>query len=128
LPVAQLILRGFLSCAAASRVKIYGWFNAGFNVSSSNRGKFANAPTAYCIDPNSIQPDQQVLYIERLPDTVQTDHVDWGFRFAQRYGMDYRFTTGKGYFSNQLLGKNNLYGYDPVMAYAIFTFRKWRRE
>jgi hypothetical protein len=34
------------------------------------------------------------------------------------YGLDYRFTTAKGYFSDQLLGKNNTYGYDPVMAYV----------
>jgi hypothetical protein len=30
-----------------------------------------------------------VLYIERLPDTVQNDHFDWGFL----YSVDYRYTT-----------------------------------
>jgi len=65
-----------------------------------------------------VQPDQEVLYIERQPDTVQTDHFDWGFRLTNLYGIDYRFTTAKGYFSNQLLGKNLEYGYDPVMAYV----------
>lgn len=104
-----------------SRIKIYGWINAGFNVSSSNNtslGKFANAPAAYYLIPNSIQLDQATLYIERLPDTVQADHFDWGFRLTNLYGLDYRFTTAKGYLSNQLLGKNNTYGYDPVMAYV----------
>ena len=46
--------------------------------------------------PIAPPPDQQVLYIERLPDTVQTDHIDWGFRIAQLYGQDYRYTTIKG--------------------------------
>lgn len=104
-----------------SRIKIYGWINGGFNVSSSNNttlGKFANAPAAYYVIPNSIQLDQATLYIERLPDTVQTDHFDWGFRLTNLYGLDYRFTTAKGYLSDQLLGKNNTYGYDPVMAYV----------
>ena len=66
-----------------------------------------------------------MLYIERQPDTVQTDHFDWGFRFANLYGIDYRFTTSKGFFSQQLLGRTNAdgsigheYGYDPVMAYV----------
>ena len=66
-----------------SRVKIYGWVNAGFNVNSSNLGPFANAPAAYYQIPNSIQMDQTTLYIERVPDTVQTDHFDWGFRFDE---------------------------------------------
>jgi hypothetical protein len=100
-----------------SRTKIYGWFNGGFNVSTSNRGDGANAPASYYYNPNRITPDQQVLYIERLPDTVQTDHFDWGFRIAQLWGQDYRYTTAKGIFSHQLLGSNHEYGYDPVMFY-----------
>ncbi len=100
-----------------SRTKIYGWFNGGFNVSTSNKGDGANSPAAYFYNPNRITPDQQVLYIERLPDTVQTDHVDWGFRFAQLWGQDYRYTTSKGIFSQQLLARNHEYGYDPVMFY-----------
>jgi hypothetical protein len=100
-----------------SRVKIYGWLNGGFNVSTSNKGDGANSPAAYYYNPNRITPDQQVLYIERLPDTVQTEHVDWGFRFAQLWGQDYRYTTSKGIFSQQLLARNHEYGYDPVMFY-----------
>jgi hypothetical protein len=104
-----------------SGIQIYGWLNFGFNVSTSNNksaGKYTNFPEAYDTVANSVQPDQEVLYIERQPDTVQTDHFDWGFRFANLYGIDYRFTTAKGFFSNQLLGKNLEYGYDPVMAYV----------
>jgi Putative beta-barrel porin-2, OmpL-like. bbp2 len=105
-----------------SRTKIYGWFDGGFNVSTSNRGKYANAPTAYDVIPNSIQFDQAALYFERLPDEVQRDHFDWGFRFANLYGLDYRYTTAKGYFSQQLIKNNNTYGYDPVMFYIDLWF------
>lgn len=100
-----------------SRIKIYGWMNGGFNVSTSDK-HYGNAPAAYYIQPNSVQLDQTALYIERVPDTVQADHFDWGFRVTQLYGLDYRFTTAKGYFSQQLLQNNNKYGYDPVMAYV----------
>ena len=100
-----------------SRTKIYGWFNGGFNVSTSNKGDGANSPAAYYYNPNRIIPDQEVLYIERLPNTVQTDHVDYGFRLAQLWGQDYRYTTSKGIFSQQLLARNHEYGYDPVMFY-----------
>ena len=105
-----------------SRVKIYGWLNGGFNISTSNKGDGANAPAAYFVNPNRITPDQQVLYVERLPDTVQTGHFDYGFRFAQLYGQDYRYTTAKGIFSQQLLARNHEYGYDPVMFYADLYF------
>src|SRR5579871_3513245 len=105
-----------------SGVQIYGWMNVGFNVSSSNKPGYANLPAAYAAKPNTIQPDQEVLYIERQPDTVQTDHFDWGFRVASLYGIDYRFTTAKSIFSEQLLKHNREYGFDPVMVYADLYF------
>jgi hypothetical protein len=103
-----------------SRIKIYGWFDIGGNASTSNKGRYANNETAYDVIPNSIQLDQVALYFERLPDTVQHDHFDWGFRFTSLYGLDYRYTTAKGIFSQQLLSSNNTYGYDPVMYYLDF--------
>jgi hypothetical protein len=105
-----------------SRVKVYGWLNGGFNVSTSNKGDGANSPAAYYYNPNRLTADQAVLYIERLPDTVQTKHFDWGFRFAQLYGQDYRYTTAKGIFSQQLLARNHENGYDPVMFYVDLYF------
>jgi Putative beta-barrel porin-2, OmpL-like. bbp2/Carboxypeptidase regulatory-like domain len=108
----------------ASRIQIYGWIDAGFNVSSANKPGFANAPAAYFVVPNSIQLDQAAIYFERVPDTVQTEHFDWGFRLTGIYGEDYRFTTSKGVFSNQLLGKNATDGFDPVMAYFDLYFPK----
>ncbi len=113
-----------------SKIQIYGWLNVGGNFSSSKGGvnpsvgKYDNFPTAYDEVPNAIEPDQQVLYIERQPDTVQTDHFDWGFRLSGLWGMDYRFTTAKGYFSQQLLGHppGKQYGFDPVMMYLDLYF------
>ena len=58
-----------------------------------------------------------MLYVERLPDTVQTDHVDWGFHLSGLFGTSYRFTMNKGYFSQQLLDQNRQYGFDPVLEY-----------
>ena len=105
-----------------SRIKVYGWLNGGFNVSTSNKGDGANSPASYYYNPNRLIPDQEVLYIERLPNTVQTEHFDWGFRVAQLYGQDYRYTTAKGILSQQLLARNHEYGYDPVMFYADLYF------
>lgn len=39
-----------------------------------------------------------MLRIEREADTVQTDHVDWGFRFSNLYGSNYRYMTSGGWF------------------------------
>jgi hypothetical protein len=103
-----------------SRIKIYGWFDIGGNASTSNKGRYANNETSYDVIPNSVQLDQVVLYFERLPNTLQREHVDWGFRFTSLYGLDYRYTTAKGIFSQQLLKHNNTYGYDPVMYYLDF--------
>ena len=74
----------------------------------------SNLPTAYWVVPNSFQLDQAVIKFEREIDWVQTDHIDWGFRSVHLYGIDYRYTTAGGWFSQQLLYHNNLYGYDPV--------------
>ena len=106
-----------------SRVKWYGYAAIGANGSTNNRGNAskgipANFPSAYDEYPNTIVLDQFALYTERLADTTQTDHFDWGFRITNLYGQDYRFTTSHGLLSQQLLVKNAQYGYDPVMFYA----------
>jgi len=98
-------------------IRIYGWVNPSYNYSTS---KQSNAPLSYDLVPNRPELDQLVLRFERQPDTVQTDHVDFGFRLSNLYGIDYRYTTSQGYFSQQLLQKNNMYGYDPVEMYLQF--------
>ena len=59
-----------------------------------------------------------MLYLERTPDTVQTDHIDWGFRLSAIYGENYRYTTSYGVASYQLLNHNSFYGYDFPMVYG----------
>jgi hypothetical protein len=98
-----------------SRVKLYGWVEGSFNLSASHD---SNYPSAYDIFANRIEFDQAVLYIERLPDTVQTDHVDWGFHLTGLFGTSYRFTTNLGYFSGQLLDDHRVYGFDPALEYV----------
>ena len=102
-----------------SRTKVYGWVATSFDFSTSGRNNF---PVSYDIFPNKIQVNQAVVYIERLPDTVQNDHFDWGFHLTSFWGTDYRFTTAKGYFSQQLLGSNKQYGFDPVLEYVDLYF------
>jgi hypothetical protein len=99
-----------------TRIKVYGWANPGGDASTSKR---SNIPESYAIVPNRVELDQGVIRIERVPDTVQTDHVDWGFRITPMYGIDYRWTTAQGWFSSQLLQHNYLYGIDPVEAYGL---------
>jgi hypothetical protein len=65
-----------------------------------------------------VQLDQAVVYIERVPDTVQKTRVDWGFRFAPMYGENYRYTTALGFLSNQLVNENRFNGFDVPMVYG----------
>jgi hypothetical protein len=100
-----------------AHIQVYGWVDPGGNL-SSNTVRGGNAPAAYSYNPNTVQLDQAVLYIERLPDTVQKDHIDWGFRIAPIYGENYRYTTAFGLWSYQLLNQNKDNGYDMPMAYG----------
>ncbi len=111
-----------------SRVQIYGWVDVSGNVSSSHNNttvspatgtaQAANFPESYDERPNRAELDQLVLFIERMPDEFQTDHLDWGFRASALYGLDYRYTTMKGVLSDQLLKHNRFMGLDFPMVYA----------
>jgi hypothetical protein len=103
---------------AKENLQFYGWVDVGGNISSSNVHYGGNAPAAYDYNPNSVQLDQAVIYFERTPDTVQDDHIDWGFRLSAIYGENYRYTTGYGYASYQLLKYNKNNGYDFPMVYG----------
>ena len=103
---------------SAGNMQIYGWVNGGGNISSNTVRPGGNWPAAYDFTPNTFQLDQAVVYFERLPDTVQTDHVDWGFRLSAIYGENYRYTTAYGLASYQLTGHNLNNGYDFPMVYG----------
>jgi len=102
-----------------ARTKFYGWVAPSINFSTSGHNNF---PLSYDVFPNKVELNQAVLYIERLPNTVQNSHFDWGFHLTAFYGIDYRFTTAKGYFSQQLLLFNRQYGFDPVLEYLDLYF------
>jgi hypothetical protein len=104
---------------AKSRTKIYGWLDPSVNYSTSST---RNAPEGNYLYSNRFELNQAVLYVERLPDSVQRDHIDWGFHLTALYGTDYRYTTNKGYFSNQLLVHNYQYGFDPALEYVDIYF------
>jgi Putative beta-barrel porin-2, OmpL-like. bbp2 len=99
-----------------NHIEIWGWIDAGFNLSTS-RGANGNAPAGYDFNANAAQLNQAVVYIERMVDTTQQDHIDWGFRIIGMYGTDYREVTMQGIFSDVLTKQNSLYGYTPANFY-----------
>ena len=106
-----------------NKVEVYGWINPSANLSTSS---FTNYPLSYATRPNRVEFDQFLFRLERVPDTVQTDHIDWGFHFDNLWGYDYHYTTMKGVFSNQLLNHSSanqplpgkIYGDDPMIWYV----------
>ncbi len=100
---------------ARSRSKIYGWIDPTLNFGTSAN---SNAPEANDVYANRLEMNQIVLYAERLPDSVQRDHVDWGYHLTALYGTDYRFTTGKGYWSGPWVNDHREYGFDPTLEYV----------
>ena len=103
-----------------SKVQIYGWVNFSGNISTShpsNKSENGNFPLIYDLRPNRMELNQIVLYLERLANENQTDHIDWGFRISALYGLDYRFTTTYGFLSDQLLLHNSYSGFDMPMIY-----------
>jgi len=100
---------------ARSRTKLYGWIDSTLNFSTSAH---SNAPEANDVYSNRLEVNQIVLYAERLPDSAQRDHIDWGYHLTALYGTDYRFTIAKGYLSGQLLNDHRQYGFDPTLEYV----------
>jgi len=105
------------------RIKVYGWVDPSYNASTS---KHSNVPLSYNIVPNRLELDQLVGRIERVPDTVQTEHLDWGFRYSNLFGIDYRYIAAAGWQpgASELLKHNDLYGYDYPEAYGLLYVPK----
>jgi hypothetical protein len=100
---------------ARSRTKLYGWIDPTLNFSTSS---VSNAPEANDVYSNRFEMNQLVLYLERLPDSVQRNHIDWGYHLTALYGTDYRFTTAKGYLSGPWVNDHRQYGFDPTLEYV----------
>jgi hypothetical protein len=100
----------------SQRIRLYGWVTFEGNLSTS---QFSNAPDSYWIRPNKFDVDQVIVRLERQADTVQTDHIDYGFRSTVLFGIDYRYMTAGGWWpaSDQLLVHNFLYGVDLTEQY-----------
>jgi hypothetical protein len=108
---------------ANRRTKVYGFLSPAVNGSTAGTAQGSrNFPVSDDFYANRVQMGQAVLYVERLPDTVQRAHVDWGFHLTALYGTDYRFTTTKGILSGQLLKHNREYGFDPALEYVDVYF------
>jgi len=105
-----------------SRIQFYGWVTVSGNISSSHNtgpSQLTNYPEVYDERGNRVEDDQDVLYIERMADEDQTDHVDWGFRIALLYGLDYRFMASRGYINDHnLFIANKFSGFDTPMLYG----------
>ena len=106
-----------------SRIKAYGWINASGNWSTAHN---SNTPDSYWIVPNSVQLDQLLFRLERQVDTVQTDHIDIGFRSSTLFGIDYRYMVAGGWWPGdyQSLQRNFLYGVDFTEQY-IDVYVPW---
>jgi hypothetical protein len=100
---------------ATSRMKLYGWIDPTLNFSTSAH---SNAPEANDVYSNRFEMNQLVLYAERLPDSVQRNHIDWGYHLTALYGTDYRYTTAKGYWSGPWVNDHREYGFDPTLEYV----------
>jgi hypothetical protein len=101
------------------RIRAYGWINPSFNWSEARDNNF---PDSYWIRARRPEMDQMVFKIEREVDSVQQDHIDFGFRSCVLWGQDYRFTTAAGWGANQLLANNLHYGWDPIEQYLDIYF------
>jgi hypothetical protein len=110
-----------------SHIQVYGWVNAGFNLSTASGAKDGNYPVAYMYKPNTGELDQAAVYIERVPDTVQQDRIDWGFRLSAEYGENDRYTAAYGVASYQLLKYNREFIYDFPMVYGE-VYIPWAAE
>jgi len=99
-----------------AHIQFYGWLDPAGNISTNTVRPAGNLPVSYDYTPNTVQLDQAVVYLERVPDEVQNDHFDWGFRVSGIYGVDGRYTTAFGYFSNQDF-KNAVNIFDMPMIY-----------
>jgi len=105
-----------------SRIQVYGWWTVSGNISSSHNYKASatpNYPEVYDERSDRVEMDQFVTYIERMADMNQTDHIDWGFRLALLFGLDYRFMASRGYLNDEnLLVNNHFGGFDTPMMYV----------
>src|SRR5262249_10777379 len=75
-------------------IRVTGWWNPAATLSPP---RHSTMPNSYWIFPNSSQPAQPVLRAERLVASVQTDHIDGGFRSTLLFGIASRYRVAGGW-------------------------------
>lgn len=113
---------------AAINIKIDGWAAFSYNVSTTN---VTNLPVTWTDRADTALLQQMWLNVGMAPD-LEINEVQSGFMVAFLYGSDYRFTTIRGLFNNQLKNpvldpreangfEQNIYGGDiPLFYYSLF--------
>ena len=100
----------------SNRLRVYGWINGSGELEHQSRFQHADVvlgrPEQPATGPGRLSASN-ARSIRCRPTTC-----DWGFRFTGDYGIDYRYFTAGGWFSDQLLVHNNLYGWDPTELYV----------
>jgi hypothetical protein len=95
--LANFVMIIFVNSAMASEINL--------NKINLNKINLNTGPIAGC-SAKSKQgfaiASRKFIFL-RVPETVQTDHIDWDFRLANLYGTDYKYT-----FSNKLLSQQYL--------------------
>jgi hypothetical protein len=105
-----------------TKIKFYGWVTVGGNWSTASTNNI-NGISGYWVETNRFNLDQLIFRLERNLDSVQQDHIDYGFRITALYGMDYRFMAATGWGSDtELYVHNLLYGWDPTEVYGDIYF------
>ena len=109
---------GFGNFLDRDGIKVSGWVTNGVNQTTSSR---SNLPMGYSVFPNREDLNEVVLRIARDVDTVQKDHIDWGFHIDAMYGIDYYMFLSKGLWDYQL-AQARQYGYDVPQIFAEVYF------
>lgn len=105
-----------------SRTKIYGWFNGGFDVSSSNKGDGANSPAAYYYTPNKIIPISK-SFTSSVSPIPYRQSISTGASVSLSSTVRITATPPpRASFQTSCWVNNHEFGYDPVMYYVDLYF------
>lgn len=95
--------------AQDSHIRFYGYANPSYNKSQA---QLNNSPVGFQIVPNSLELSELSLTFEKPLYFNHGNAVELGYKLTSLYGLDARFTTMDGIFSNQLYHRNALYPFD----------------
>lgn len=95
--------------AEESKLRLYAYANPSYNKSQA---QLNNSPVGFQIVANSLELSGLSLSLEKPLSFHKTDTAELGFKLTNLYGLDARYTTMDGIFSNQLYNRNALYPFD----------------